>query len=385
MAVVLKKMPPTVLRKDMNKSFGGFVRAIRDSHSHDSYVRSNGQAVIKAYGSEYHQYTPNSVKKSAMGESSGTIGGYIVPREYSTALMFSIAEGGFFYNRATKVPMTAATTECPVVDAVTAQAAGTAPYFGGALYTWGFEDNPVPQTEPSFRQVSLTAWDLIGNSLVSNQWLDDTSEQVVPPNASVPQVTGEERLIQLFGAAGAWYVEYAMFQGAGSGSRMPLGIVNAPCAIAVTRSSGNAIASADISGMVAKLLPSGWTKGIWACHPTALAQVMKISGYQINDGVYVEPGCVGRLISLPVFVTDKLPPLGTKGDICLFDPSLYAVGVRQEVLIDVSDQVPGANGFLTNQSWIRVWVRLGGSPIPSGPVTLADGSNTASSVVVLAA
>lgn len=374
------------VRNKEEKSFGGFARAIRDAKSNDSFKRQKALDTIKnVYGSHYSTSKSAAVTKSAMGETSGTIGGYIVPREYATSLLYSIAEKCFFFPRAAQIPMSSATTDCPVVDAVTTQAAGTAPWFGGALYTWGFEDNPLPETEPAFRQVSLTAWDLIGNTLVSNQWIDDTSEPVGPPNAAVPQLTGEERLINLFGAAGAWYVEYAMFQGAGSGTRMPLGIINAPCAIAVTRTTSNQITISDIANMTGKLLPSGWVNGIWACHPTVVPKLVSISSLQINDGNEQSPGCIGRIMTMPVFVTDKVPALGTKGDLCLFDPSLYAVGVRQEVLIDVSDQVPGANGFLTNQSWIRVWIRLDGKPMHSSTITLADGSNTVSSVVTLSA
>jgi HK97 family phage major capsid protein len=164
---------------------------------------------------------------------------------------------------------------------------------------------------------------------------------------------------------------------------MPLGIVNSPAAINVARNTANQIKINDIVGMTSSLLPYSWKNGIWATSPTALAQIQQLAQYFINielDGMYsVKPKPCGALSTMPLFITDKLPPLGTKGDLVLFDPSLYIIGMRQEVVVDVSHD----DAFKTNQTTYRIWMRLDAKPELSGSVTLQDASTKTSPYVIL--
>jgi len=333
------------------RSFVGFLRA----------VKARNEAVLeKVYGTGYSSSPSASVEKTAMGESGGTVGGYIVPPDYTTRLLDVVSEYSFIYPRATVVPMESRQTLAPKIDVETAQAAGTAPYFGGVLFQWGSEQAPK-ESEPAFRQMQLTAWDLQGYANVSNQWLGDTGP------------AGEEYLIKLFGRAAGWYMEYAFLSGKGAGSQMPLGVVNAPAALTVSRQTGSQITVQDVASMDASLLPFSYPSAIWATGPDCLKYIEQITTYFIN--------LAGQkyLSGHPLFVTDKLPALGTKGDLVLFDPTLYTVGMRQEVLVDVSEHV----AFQTYQTVFRVWLRCDGMPQLSSKVTLADGTRTASPYVVL--
>lgn len=313
-----------------------------------------------------------TVSKAQNGELSGATGGYTLPIEFSDKILFALAERGLIASRSLMQPMGSLTTRAPMLDATTVQAAGTTPFFGGLKFGWGPGITLTNgETEPQFSEQTLTAWDLIGYGIMSNQWLQDSGPIV------------EKRLIKLLSEAAMWYAEYAYLRGIGAGGSMPLGILNAPCALNVNRAGGNAIAIADAAGMAAKLIPMSWENVIWACSPTALAKVVQLSGYQSSTARPETQGsdCFGWLLNRPLFVTEKLPPLGTRGDLVLFDPSLYVVGMRQEVVVDVSDGVPGK--FERNQSVYRVWLRGDGKPVLNGTVTLADASSTASSVVVL--
>lgn len=159
----------------------------------------------------------------------------------------------------------------------------------------------------------------------------------------------------------------------------PLGMLNSPACVQIPRAAGNQIAASDIASMAAAMIPEGWQNGIWACSPSALAQICKLATYQVSQGgVGGEGGAAGYLISRPLFVTEKLPTLGTFGDLMFFDPSMYVVGNRQEVVVDASPHYLFAN----NRTAFRVWLRIAGQPWLPAPVTLADGS-TASSIVAL--
>jgi len=343
------------------RSFVGFLKA----------VKARDEATLeKVYGTGYSSSPSASVEKTAMGESGGTVGGYIVPPDYTTKLLDVVSEYNFIYPRATIVPMESRQTLAPKIDVETAQAAGTAPYFGGVLFQWGSEQAPK-ESEPAFRQMQLTAWDLLGYANVSNQWLGDTGP------------AGEEYLVRLFGRAAGWYMEYAFLSGKGAGNQMPLGVVNAPAALTVSRQTGSTVTGQDIAKMFGALLPFSVGNAVWACGPDVLIPIQQLSNYFVNvelGGLHkVRPTPAGVILTRPVFVTDKLPAIGTRGDLVLFDPTLYTVGMRQEVLIDVSEHV----AFATYQTVFRVWLRCDGMPQLSSKVTLSDGTRTASPYVVL--
>lgn len=327
-------------------------------------VKRRDLEALKAFGSGYVSERGGTISKSIMGENSGVVGGYIVPTEMSDKLLATIAENSFIYPRANVLPMNSGETLCPVIDAITAQAAGVTPLFGGVSFNWGSEQAPN-ESEPTFRQVSLRAWDLVGYCTVSNQFLNDISP------------AAEDYLVKLLGGAAAWQAEYAFLQGLGADNRMPLGVINAPAKISTTRATVNQVSPNDLSSMAGSMLPGSWNRAIWACSPTAFNELSSSQSFSSNQG-NLGPNA-GTLFTRPLFVTDKLPPLGTAGDVVFFDPFLYVIGDRQQVIVDVSEQTL----FRTNQTVFRVWLRLDGKPQLSGQVTLADGSTVASGYVVL--
>lgn len=311
-------------------------------------------------------------EKTAMSESnSGMLGGYLAPQEYSYALLRTVAENSFIEPRALVVPMATAETLTPKVNTSATPAAGTSPFFGGISFAWQ-QGEGTTITDASgtamFSSASLKAWDLVGTLPISNTLLSDITEE------------GEAQLLDLFGRAAAWHKEYAFLRGTGSGNSQPLGILNAAACLSVTRAGGNAIAIADVSAMAKKLIPYSWNHSVWACSPSALEHVSKITGFVPNmDPLSTEMGCAGSLLTRPLFITEKLPALGTRGDLTLFDPSLYVIGNRQDVVIEVSE----APGFRTNQSYVKVWLRCDGKPLLDNYVTLNDGTSTASAFIAL--
>jgi HK97 family phage major capsid protein len=313
-----------------------------------------------------------------MAESSGATGGYTVPTEYSNVLFQTIAENSIFWPRANIVPMGSVETVLPVPDFSTAQAAGTTAMFGGLLYQFGQgaagnEGTAITETEPAFRQLSLHAWDLIGQAVASVQWVEDL----------MAREDGEERLLNLFGQAAAYYADYYFFNGTGAARKTPLGVLNAPCKIAVARSGAGHVTAADVAGMAKRLLPGCWRTAIWCVSPYTLIDLFQITAFQPNQNTVGMPsGCCGSLYSRPVFVTEKLPTLGTTGDIVLMDPALYVIGDRQQPEVAASKDEPST--FVYNQMMFRTWMRCDGKPLLPAAVTLMDGSSTASSVVVLA-
>lgn len=309
-------------------------------------------------------------------ESSGIVGGYTVPPDFSLAIATTYEEESFWYQRAFTTPMLSLETTLPVPNAITAQTAGTAPWFGGMVFGWGLTAGAVQQTNPTLAQVRLTAKSLIGTVVMSN----DLAADMGPG--------GDEFLFTIFAKGAAYYEELAFLQGTGtiagttSPQAQPLGVINSPGTVQVTRKTGNQINQQDISNIAAALAPKAWTKAIWVCSPTALGQISGITGYVPNQQNGFDTDMVsaaGSLLGRPLFVTDKVPALGTKGDLGLYDPSQYVIGDRAELVVQASTD----NKFATNQTVYRIWRRLDGTPIYGSPITLTDGTTKVSAHVCL--
>lgn len=362
---VLKSVLWPWSRKGQQRSFTGFLKAVSDARVGTREQQYNAQILLDRTYKTGYQTTSSVITKTVMGEQSGTTGGYLVPMDFSLQLMETIVEDSFIYPRAQVIPMRSGVMWAPKVDVETLQSAGTNPLLGGVKFTWGSEQAP-PETEPTFRQMELRSWDLLGLAKISNQFLMDTGPE------------GEGYLVKLFGRAAAWYAEYAFLQGTGTSKMMPTGIVNAPGTLSVTRSSSSHVTAIDIASMASSLLPFSWNRAVWATDPSTLADICKLSTFFVNQGM-TDPGAAGYLLTRPLFVTDKLVPLGSTGDLILFDPWLYVIGSRLEVVVDVS---PHAD-FQNFQTDFRVWLRLDGKPQVSKTITLTNGTTVVSPYVRL--
>jgi HK97 family phage major capsid protein len=293
-----------------------------------------------------------------------------VPQEFYEQLMTIISEESFVRPRAFVQPMGSATLQIPYLDVSTVQSAGVSPFFGGVQMTWTAEAQTRTETEPQFKQMELKAWELSGYSVSSNVLLQDS-------------VIGLEKfLMTLFAKSIAWFEEFAFLQGNGVGK--PQGLLTAGPTIAVTRAGANLVQFADVATMWAKLLPVSWSKAIWCFSPSVVPQLLQLKDganraifISIDQGATKAPNWA--LLGRPAFPTEKLPALGTKGDLMLIDPSFYVIGDRMQIEIAASEHV----NFLKNQMTWRVVERVDGQPWLDKAVTLQDASTQVSPFVAL--
>ncbi|HVS37831.1 MAG TPA: phage major capsid protein [Gemmataceae bacterium] len=222
--------------------------------------------------------------------------------------------------------------------------------------------------------MELKAWELSGYSVSSNVLLQDS-------------VIGLEKfLMTLFAKSLAWFEEYAFLQGNGAGK--PQGILTAPAALSLTRAGSGQVQFADVAGMWAKLLPISWNKAIWTCSPSVVPQLIQLKDGS-NRAIFLQIGSETQgaitsglnwsLLGRPIYPTEKVPALGTKGDLMLIDPSFYVLGDRMQIEIAASEHV----NFLKNQMTWRIVERVDGQPWLDKPVTLQDAAKQVSPFVVL--
>jgi HK97 family phage major capsid protein len=350
------------------KTFGDWLVQVAVLGSTKTSPKAKGEAqdrLEKIYNSTFQPW-----QKAALGESSGTTGGYIVPPEFFQQLLTVAAENNTFRQRAFVQPMAAATLQFPYLDITTAQAAGNSPFFGGVIASWTSEAQTRTETEPGFKMMELKAQELSGYSVSSNILLQDAAFGL------------EQFLTRLFGLAVAWYEEYAFLQGNGVGK--PLGILNAPASVPVNRNTASHFVFTDVADMLKALLPASYNRACWYISPTVVADLLQLKDganrsvfISIDQGATKPP--VWKLLNLPVTITEKLPALGTKGDVMLVDPSLYVIGDRMVLEIAASEHV----NFLRNQMTWRFVERIDGRPWLENPITLQDGTTQVSPFVVL--
>lgn len=366
-------------------SFSDFLRHNWEVHAKGIHAASASVEALEkmgAYGVRYGE--DERVVKTALAESSGTTGGYGVPPQFLQELMRYSAENQVLGSRARKIPMASRTLTIPSLDHTTVYGAGITPFLAGVQSAWGAESALIAESEPKFRQTELNANQLAVFMIVSNVLMAD---QVINLDSLVTELLAD---------ADGWYSDYAFFQGNGAGK--PLGIKNAPATIQVNRSVASHFAFADVPAMRRKLIYTDRGNLIWVIHPSVEADLITLndgSGTTANTGrvlfIPIDQGVqkpvendlgrkpIGTLLGSPVYVSEKLSNLGTTGDVMLIDADKYLIGERQDAMIEASP-IPY---FTTNQTVIRAISRKDGQPWLNGPVTLADGTYTASPFVIL--
>ncbi len=331
----------------------------------------------------YKSYRPGRTK-AALAENSGITGGYTVPPEFRDDMMGTLEEEALIRGKANVQPMSHSSLLLPLPDGQTASGtAGVPSFFGGFNVSWLSEGVTEGESEPTFRQLELTAWELSAYSLISNQMKDDGGEPL------------DRWLRNLFGKACAWAEDYAFLRGDGVGK--PLGILNAGATIQVTRAASNRFGLVDAAKMQSRLLPYSYSRAFWFVSVgltggvSAISEMLQLimasgaSAWIPNDLEMPSDRSMARMFGRPVYPTEKLPVLGTTGDVMLMDPSLYIVGDRKSFEIDMADKFysSGVPDYAKNQSVWRTIHRVDGQPLLASSVTLQDQTTTTSPFIVL--
>ena len=351
---------------DTRKNFGDWLaHAVKACTGKGKDAYNAADYLEKEYSQSVYQ------QKAALGESSGVTGGYTVPTQFAEQIQQLMAEDTFIRPRAFVQPMNSAVMQIPYLDVTTPQPAGVSSFFGGMQAAWTAEAQTRTEYEPQFKQLELRPWELSAYSVSSNVLLQDSA------------IGMEKFLMSLFAKVIGWTEEYAFLQGIGNGR--PQGMLTCPALISVTRASAGKISYSDVASILSRLLPSSLSRAIWVIHPYGLIDLV-----QLRDAagrvVWVDAmggaqkGVPGYLFGRPVFISEKVPSYGTKGDLSLLDPMMYVIGDRMQLEVAASEHV----NFLKNQMTWRVVERVDGQPWIEKPITLADNTSTVSPFVTIA-
>ncbi len=298
-------------------------------------------------------------EERALTEGIPSAGGFSVPTEYAAWLMDNSLEAEIVRPRAQIWPMTTKTRKIPGFDG----SDHTSSLFGGFSGVWLDEVDTSVRQYPKLRQLELNAKKIGIYTQASRELLEDG-------------MSFEEQLGSAMIKAIGFYMDDAFLNGTGSGQ--PLGVLNDPALLVVTKESGqlaNTILYANCTKMFARLHPACLSNAIWIANSTAIPQLLSMSIAVGTGGSFI-PAVVqssGRhsLLGLPLVFTEKVPALTNQGDLTLVDFSQYAVGLRRELSLDKSN----APGWTEDCEDFRVIARVDGQGTWSSAITPAHGDS----------
>lgn len=299
-------------------------------------------------------------------------GGYLIQKDFSTDLITRMNEMGSIASRVRTIPIGPNSDGLKIL-AVDETSRATGSRWGGVQVYWGAEADAATAKKPKFRQMELELKDLIGLAYVTNRLLQDAS--------AIQSVFS-----QAFSEEMNFMKEDSLYNGTGAG--MPLGILNCPALVSVSKETGQAAATIVYENLVkmhARLWARSRANAAWFANQDVEPQLALLI-HQAATGVIpaafitLGPDGVTRILGKPVVPVEYAATLGTVGDIVLADFSQVIAIEKGGMQADSSIHVR----FTTNENTFRFIYRYDAQPVWNSALTPFKGSNTQSPFVALA-
>jgi HK97 family phage major capsid protein len=151
----------------------------------------------------------------------------------------------------------------------------------------------------------------------------------------------------------------------GNGLSQPLGIMNAPATIAVTRHAGGTIADLDIQNMWTSIWGPCRRNAIWLANDDTLANLDVIAATNNwPESIYVPAGVYGNPTPMvkgrPLLPAEACAVYGSQGDLICFDPSqywflirLFKNTARPDMTVSVEVPVPEVAGAIREKDVVE--------------------------------
>lgn len=271
-------------------------------------------------------------------------GGFLVPEILRSELLRLALETALVRPRARVIPMDSARVPFPAID-VTSHASSL---FGGIVGSWTEQGASIAESEAKFGQIVLDAKKLAAYCEVPNELLQDS---IISFAAFVDQIYPE---------AIAWFEDDAFLTGNGVGQ--PLGVLNSPAVISVTAETAQVAATIvweNIVKMFSRMLPASLGRAVWVANINTFPQLATLSLAVGTGGsaIWLNNGSDGppmTILGRPIVFTEKLPTVGTVGDLMFVDFGYYLIGDRQQMRAESSPHVKFQNDLTAYRVTERV-------------------------------
>lgn len=308
-------------------------------------------------------------REQTMG--TGATGGYALPEQFSNEVRLAVAQEAIIRPRATVIPAGSppdAKLTFPSLDQTSAEN-----MYGGITVVHTGEGVTMTETDFALRETSLEPKEISAYIVCTQKLLNNW--------AAAGAFIGKQ-----LAAAMAGQEDYDFMRG--NGVNKALGFVNCAAAVVYSRVGPPAIAFPDCVGMLSRMLMRGGSL-TWLASQTVIPQLCTMvdaGGHAVwlggrGDGLAGAAGPMpSQLLGIPLIFSDRLPALGTKGDLSLVNLSYYLIKDGSGPAAASSEHIL----FLSNKVVFKVVWNVDGHPWLTEPLQLEGSTaNTVSPFVVL--
>ncbi len=229
--------------------------------------------------------------------------------------------------------------------------------FGGVSYSWIDEADDKPETEPTFDQITITAYEVAGYTEVSQRALNRS------------EIALEAYLRSLFAATFEYEIDRVIFQGTGVGQ--PLGIVPAAGVRAVARQTAGTVTYKDYVDLKHAIYSHHRAGARYLEHDDveqATENLLDGDGRPIFKASVMN-GPFDTINGYPYDVSYNCSALGTAGDVIYGNPAWYTLTMEEEFGIARSEHYKFRNDMIA----YRMYAVVGGRPmLPRAFAILSD-------------
>ena len=310
--------------------------------------------------------------RNAFSSDVPSEGGFLIPEALRAEILSLSLETGIVRPRARVVPMETLTVPYPSIDSTS----NVSSVHGGIVTYWTEESGTLTRSSAKFGRIVLSAKKHTAYAVVPNELISDSLGSFLQfISTAFPEAIsfGEDR---------------KYFNGNGVGE--PLGFMNSPAMIAITKESGQAadtIVWENVVKAFSRMLPTSLNRAVWIVAPDTFPELatMALSVGTGGSAVWLNNGAEGppmTILGRPVIISEKAEKLGDAGDVNLVDFAYYLIGDRQAMTASSSEH----KEFDTDSTAFKFIQRVDGRPWLQSAITPANNSaNTLSAYVQLAA
>lgn len=311
----------------------------------------------------------NAVSGS-MNEQIGSEGAFLIQQDQADGTMASIFADDPILSRVDRMPMTRPSRKVNLLDE---SSRATGSRWGGISMQWLGPGQEPAKSKPKTRRVEYELKKLTGLC-----WFDDEEMEDAPVSAELAD--------KAFRAEAQFMLANSVFRGSGAG--MPKGFKDSAATVTIGIEVGQTIANtpASIAINTTKMLsriPPSLQKGAIYLYNTSLLPSI-VTATVGNTAIFVPGGGMAQrpndtIWGKPAFGSELCEAVGTPGDIVCLAPSEYTLadkgGPRRSFSIEA--------GWLTDQSALKIVIRVDGQPTWDKAVTPFKGADSWSPYVLL--
>ena len=314
------------------------------------------------------------LQKRAQSTFPDSEGGFAVPTPLARETFDTALEGEIVRPRARVFVMGSQTLQIPAWDG-SDHSSDTV--YSGITSSWKGEASTLDVKSTKMRAVELKAKKFALLGRVSTELTEDSPSFAREFKRALTEAAG-------------WHLDNSFLSG--NGTTQPQGLLDTanPALVTVAKETGQAATTIQFENVVkmwSRIWPRGHRNCVWIANNDIVPQLYTMSQAVGRAGIPVympAGGAAGTpfasLFGRPLFFSEKVPTLGTKGDIGLYDLTQYAVGIRAEIALMISPHVY----FSSDELAFRLRVRVDGKSLWDSAITPAKGANTLSQFVTLA-